>query len=182
MTRDLSGDAERKLERLLAEHGGLLRGTVARVCPAGISVDDVVQEARLRLWNAIQSEREITNPASYIYRVAVTATLDAVRRMKARREESLEGKTVDDEPLPLPASAEASPEHRVEGKLLREKVALALARLAPNRRRAVSLHLQGFSSEEVADLTGWSEPKARNLVYRGREDLREELRREGIDG
>lgn len=28
---------------------------------------------------------------------------------------------------------------------------------------------------------GWTEPKARNLIYRGLEDLRETLRAEGIE-
>ena len=46
---------------------------------------------------------------------------------------------------------------------------------------AVELYLQGMSSHEIADLLDWSEPKARNLIYRGLNDLRKDLRAEGID-
>jgi DNA-directed RNA polymerase specialized sigma24 family protein len=53
--------------------------------------------------------------------------------------------------------------------------------LPDNRRRAVGLHLEGLTSQEIADLLGWSEPKARNLVYRGLKDVREQLQAEGID-
>ena len=42
-----------------------------------------------------------------------------------------------------------------------------------NRRRAVGLHLRGFTSTEIAQLLGWTEPKARNLTHRGLKDLRE---------
>jgi DNA-directed RNA polymerase specialized sigma24 family protein len=62
-----------------------------------------------------------------------------------------------------------------------EKIERALARLAENRQLAVGLYLKGMTSEEIGELMGWSEPKARNLAYRGLKDLRHELRAEGIE-
>jgi DNA-directed RNA polymerase specialized sigma24 family protein len=53
--------------------------------------------------------------------------------------------------------------------------------LSDNRRRAVGLYLEGMASQEIATLLGWSEPKARNLLYRGLSDLRAQLRAEGIE-
>jgi DNA-directed RNA polymerase specialized sigma24 family protein len=43
------------------------------------------------------------------------------------------------------------------------------------------LHLEGMTTQEIGNLLGWTEPKARNLVYRGLQDLREQLRAEGVD-
>jgi tetratricopeptide (TPR) repeat protein len=43
----------------------------------------------LRLWRAIEAEREINFHGSYIYRIAVSVTINAIRRAKARREERL---------------------------------------------------------------------------------------------
>ena len=60
-------------------------------------------------------------------------------------------------------------------------MARALATLAQDRRRAVELHLQGLTVPEISDLLAWSEARTRNLVYRGLDDLRQALRREGID-
>src|SRR6185295_16723515 len=76
---------------LLDEYGRYLRNVIARLCPKdmGLQFGDIEQDARLRLWRALESGREITDPASYIYRVAATATIDAVRRVKARREEQM---------------------------------------------------------------------------------------------
>lgn len=177
--------ADERFNSVIAEFGTLLRQAVSRACPRdrGIEVADVEQDARIRLWRALQSEREIKDLASYIYKIAVTATIDAVRRTKAKREDPLPGgPTGDDHDAPIHlASQEVSPEDRAAGRSMARAVATALTRLATRRRRAVGLHLQGLTTSEVGRVLGWSEPKARNLVYRGLKDLRRELKEMGID-
>jgi len=177
--------AEARFEEIIREYGKLLRHAIAQTCPTdmGIQISDIEQEACLRLWRAIQGERNLTNPASYIYRVAVTATIDAVRRVIARHEEQL-GPTSDDDALTerLPAAdTDQSPDRVAERQQIAAIVDGALERLAKNRRIAVEMYLQGMGSREIADLMGWSEPKARNLVYRGMNDLRKDLRANGVD-
>jgi RNA polymerase sigma factor (sigma-70 family) len=177
--------AEARFEAIVQEYRGLLRKVIAQTCPhdLGLQISDIEQDACLRLWRAIQSERELTNPSSYIYRVAFTATIDAVRRVIARHEEQLRVESRDEpgtEGLP-PADKEQSPDRVVERRRVAAVIDASLARLADNRRRAVELYLQGLGNQEIADLLDWSEPKARNLIYRGLADLRKYLRAEGID-
>jgi len=173
-----------RLEALLQQYGALLRRTIARVCPPDLSLscDDIEQEARISLWKVLRHETAIAFPVSYIRKVAVSATLRAIRQARARREESL-----PDEGEP-PASS--SPGHTpvaasgydaAERGELRKKIALALARLPENRRVAVGLHLKGLTTIEIGELLHWSEPKARNLVHRGLKDLRTSLRALGIE-
>ena len=57
----------------------------------------------------------------------------------------------------------------------------ALAQLPEHRCLAVKNHLQGLTTPEIGALLGWSEPKARNLVYRGLRDSRMALRGLGIE-
>jgi len=166
---------------ILERYFALLRGIVGRVCPQnlGLEFDDIEQEARIRMWKALSGEREIRSVASYSHRVAVTTTIDAVRRVKARREEQLDG--ADESGRPVASSSTESPEEVAQQRQLLERVEESLRELPENRRRAVRLHLQGFSSVEIADLTGWTEPKSRNLAYRGLRQLRDALRRRGIE-
>ena len=177
-------EANQELERFLSEHGAALRRAVVRFCPhnRGISFDDIEQDARLRIWKTLQRERKIENPASFISRVAMTATVDAIRRQKTRREDK--GGLTEELELAQQQSPEprrsSSPEDLAHRREVRARIDRALARLQPRRGAAVRLHIQGFSNQEVADLKGWSEPKARNLIYRGLKDLQVELRREGI--
>ena len=178
---------EARFNTIIEEYGRFLRQTIAQLCPKdlGLQSSDIEQEARLRLWRAVESEREIQDTASYLYRIAVTATLDAIRRVKTKREEQLllaeEENEEAGEPHHLVASTSLAPDLLAERRQMLHKVEAALARLPENRRRAVGLHLEGMTTQEIADLLGWSEPKARNLVYRGLKDLREQLRAEGVD-
>jgi RNA polymerase sigma factor (sigma-70 family) len=180
-------DLEERFNLVVEEFGVLLRRAIIRFCPRdkGLQFDDIEQEARLRLWRALQDEREVTNYASYLYRIAATATIDALRRVQARHEEQLEilidQRTDDGEMMLAPAPVKDSPERLAESREAVDKVMSAVAKLPDAQRRAVGMYLQGMTSQDVADVMGWSEPKSRNLVYRGLKELRKSLREEGID-
>jgi len=184
--RTRSSDTDERFERLMDRYAALLRSVVAQHCPRdlGIEAIDVEQEARVRLWRALAREKELTDPASYIYRVAVTTAIDAVRRVVARREDQLRTEAFEDEEttvVNLPADPAQAPDAITARRELMDRVAAAVRSLPENRRRAVELHLQGLSLTEIGELLGWTEAKARNLVYRGLDNLRGTLRREGLD-
>jgi DNA-directed RNA polymerase specialized sigma24 family protein len=84
-------EIEVEFNAILEKYGAFLSHTIARVCPKdlGIQFDDMEQGARLRLWRAIESEREINFHGSYIYKIVMSVTINAIRRAKARREEQL---------------------------------------------------------------------------------------------
>jgi RNA polymerase sigma factor (sigma-70 family) len=179
--------ADPKAEAIVEAYRDFLRDAVARLCPRdmGLQFDDIVQDACVRLLRALHDERDIRDLASYAYRIAATTTIDAIRRARARREEQLRVGSEEDgddrSPHAMPDAPERSPEREAERNELMRKIEAALARLPENRRRAVRLHLEGMTSVEIGELMGWTEPKARNLVYRGLADLREALRAEGIE-
>lgn len=174
-------------EQIVREYGRFLRQTIIRVCPKdlGLQYDEIEQEARLRLWRALESEREIQNLSSYLYRIAVTTTLDAVKHIKRKREEQMllaEDDTEDNNIAPqiLVADPQHAPDQAAARRQLVGKVKEAMNQLPENRRTAVGLHLEGMTTQEIANLLGWSEPKARNLVYRGLSDVRAYLQEAGI--
>ncbi|HEY7863379.1 MAG TPA: RNA polymerase sigma factor [Thermoanaerobaculia bacterium] len=184
MRRELPGkptteeDAERRLEDFLGRYGPLLRRAVAAACPRGLSrqIDDIEQEARIRLWRALRAETTILDPASYLYRVAITATIDAVRRSRARPEDPTPDERLD----AFSGREEADPERDARAKEVTSAVDRAASRLSHDRRRAVLLHLQGFNVAEIARLIGGTHARARNLAYRGLADLRRALAEDGI--
>jgi RNA polymerase sigma factor (sigma-70 family) len=145
---------------------------------SGTDVEDLVQEVRLRLWKALESgEKILAAPASYIHRTAVSAALDLLRRRRARRETPAR--------LSRPSGVMMLGESSSADKLLEElelqdQIAKAVEMLIPARRSVVRMYLAGYDREEIADLLDWSEPKTRNLLYRGLADLREILTGMGI--
>jgi DNA-directed RNA polymerase specialized sigma24 family protein len=107
--------------------------------------------------------------------------VDAIRRLKARREQPLDHEgTPDGAGLPERAQTPADQEGALARRLLLEKALGVMDRLEDRRLRVVRLHLRGFTTTEMAALLGSTEPAMRNLLHRALKELRERLRDEGI--
>lgn len=170
----MAGESSR-LERVLAEFTGLVRRVGRKYRLSDADLDDVMQEVRIRLWRAASEKTEPLS-ASYVYRTSMSAAIDLLRRRRARGAD----RTVGLDTVEEPAAETADPSRRVEESELAAQLDRALEAIAPTRRPVVRMYLAGHSSEEIAALMGWSEAKARNLVYRGMADLRERLLEMGI--
>lgn len=161
------GDA--RIEALLRAHEPRLRALFARHLGGrpGIDLDDLVQEARIRLWKALEREKNVDALASYIQRVVTSVVVDALRRRAARPEDTVE------EPL-MAAVAQASdtPDDALATAQRAAALRDALSRIPERRRQPAALLLQGFSTPEIARLLDSTEATVRNLAYRGVEDLK----------
>ena len=174
-----SSEEDERFTRFLSEYGQVLHRAVRSVCARtlGVQADEIEQDARMRLWRALRRERVVRDPPSYVFRVAATAAIDAIRQVRARREASLSAGTDPDVgEAAEPVGPGPNPEQAAMQREFVERAYTAIDSLAANRRQAVRLHLQGFTSTEIADLLGWTEAKARNLVSRGLEQVRHALR------
>jgi RNA polymerase sigma factor (sigma-70 family) len=168
-----SGELSPALEDVVRRFGSYMRRTAHRHSIDAAELDDVVQEARIRLWKALGTPENIRQaPAGYIYRTAMSAALDFLRRRRARREESFDT-TAGAAPPPFLAR------HGADSALIeretQEAVTKAVNLLVESRRGVVKMYLAGYDREEIADLLGWSEAKTRNLLYRGLADVRESM-------
>ncbi len=167
------------LDAALDNFGTMVRNVGWRHRLPEADVEELVQDVRVRLWRARPDSEQIrTVGASYVYRTAVSAALDLLRRRRA-------GNTV---PFELHehdgAAAETkravSAEEELAESELAEQIVHVVGAIAPARRPVVRMHLAGYPREEIAELLGWTEAKTRNLLYRGLADLREGLLERGI--
>jgi RNA polymerase sigma-70 factor (ECF subfamily) len=165
------------LEAVVTRFAGLVRGVGWRHRLSDADVDEVMQQVRIRLWQARGETEQIRrSPASYVYRTAVSAALDLMRRRRAQRTEL--SVPLDDPGATLPA--QRNPHSDLEYLELSRLVARAIDQIPASRRPVVRMHLAGHPREEIAELLGWSEAKTRNLLYRGMSDLRERLTEMGV--
>ncbi len=166
------------LEQLIARLGERVRRVARGHRLSGTDVDEVLQEVRIRLWRALQTGEKIeAAPASYVYRTAVSAALDLIRRRRARREDSVDAARTSGETV---LGAVDGPDGAIEHAELADRVMSAVDALLESRRPVVRMYLAGYTLEELADLLGWTEAKTRNLLYRGLADLRARLTEMGI--
>jgi RNA polymerase sigma-70 factor (ECF subfamily) len=155
-----------------------LSRAVAHVCPRMLSDrrEDLVQDCLMRLMDlARKGEGERRLPSSYLYKVAHSVLIDEIRRIRRRRETSLE----EGEPVPMEAPS-GNPETVAAGQEIGRGILQCLAGLLRERRLSVTLYLQGHSVPEAARILDWSPKKTENLVYRGLADLRECLAAKGF--
>jgi RNA polymerase sigma factor (sigma-70 family) len=139
-------------------------------------IDELLQELRVRFWRA-RKDGHLDLSANYVRRAAISAALDIIRRRRLDRNVSLDDSEAAAHPL---AAAVAGPAELLDQSELAHRVASAVSGLAPSRRAAVRMYLDGYRREEIAELMKWSDAKTRNLLYRGLADLRAVLLAQGI--
>ncbi len=170
------------LEAVLVRFSTLVRRVAWRYGFEGDDLDEVMQDVRLRLWRARGESEQITgSTASYVYRTATSAALDLIRRRRrvgVREERAADAR--EDAEVGSGAGGEtvsgaSNPEADLEAADIRAAVAAAVDRITPSRRAVVRMYLMGHPPMEIATLMGWTEPKTRNLLYRGLADVRTQL-------
>jgi len=141
-------------------------------------LDAVMQEVRIRLWRACPTSEQLEAiGTSYVYRTAMSAALDILRRRRAYAAPLTD--SVDECAHTL-AAGDRDPQQRLEDEELAARVLAAVDRIVASRRPVVRMYLAGYDRMEIAALLGWSEAKTRNLLYRGLADLRAQLSSEGL--
>jgi RNA polymerase sigma-70 factor (ECF subfamily) len=159
------------IEGLVDRWVGIIRRAAAKYRLAGPEVEELTQDIRLRLWRIIEREgtAAVVSPG-YVYRAAISAAIDLVRRRRTERRELCVSLEIVEGEL---ADAQSAGAHQERDFL--EARDRALQAIPASRRPAVRLHLSGRHLAEIATTMGWSQAKARNLLYRGLADLRESL-------
>ena len=172
----ITEDASAALEGVVSRFARMVRSVGVRHGLGESDLDEVLQEVRIRLWQACPTSEQIQSlGASYVYRAAISAARDLLRRRRAR------GAAVTDsvdEHTNIAVSATASQE--TEARDLERQVLDVLDTIPLSRRAVVRMYLSGYERDEIGELLGWSEAKTRNLLYRGLADLRQGLTRKGI--
>jgi RNA polymerase sigma factor (sigma-70 family) len=160
-------DHEAQFSSIQEKYRRLIRKAIGKVSRffTDFDLQDIEQEVHIKLWKLMVSGQKMNYPATYVYKMAATTAIDALRKMKLNQPEPV---------TQFSSTTETS-------MAILDVLEVALKKIASSRQTAVRLYLQGYSAEEIAQLMDWTSARARNLTYRGLEDLRLLLKQEGID-
>jgi len=176
LPRGVTEEMSAALEEVVSRFARMVRSVGVRHGLAESDLDEVLQEVRIRLWQACPTSEQIrTLGASYVYRAAISAARDLLRRRRARSAAVTDSV---DEHTNIAVVASASDE--TDARDLERQVLSVIDSIPLSRRAVVRMYLSGYEREEVAELMGWSEAKTRNLLYRGLADLRDGLTKRGV--
>lgn len=137
------------------------------------AAEDVVQEAFARLVAEDAAGRRPENPRAWLYRVATNVAISRSRRRAiADRWQQLTGRATRTD------TAEAADVTVLRSERHAE-LTRALGTLPTDHRAALLLAADGFNGREVATILAKSEGATRNILWRARLLLRDQLEPEG---
>ncbi|MFL9841825.1 RNA polymerase sigma factor [Sphingomonas sp. ST-64] len=140
------------LARSILPHEAELRAWLARRPLVGLDIDDVVQESYAIL-AGLAAVDHIRNPRTYLFEVAKSVCLQALRRSQVVPF----GALTDIEALEIPCDA-PGPEAVAAGRQELAKVAGLIAALPPKCREAIVLRkVHQLSQRQIAERMGISE-------------------------
>ena len=149
------------MERLLAPHQRPLFALCLGMLRHPEDAEDAVQETFYRALQALSRFRRDAQLKTWLTRIAINVCLERQRR--SRPVESL-----DAEPIEI-ADSGASPETLAVDRVY---LAEALGRLRPRQRATLILkEVDGWKVSEIAEATGWSQPRVKVELYRTRRAL-----------
>jgi len=149
INRARKGD-QNAFRELLERHQQMVARTVAGMLGASADVDDLVQEVFIRFYKTLDRFRGDAACSTYLTRIAINASLDALRRRKRMRSRFI---SRDDETVILPEPGFHDTETDRFDRT--ELINLAMNKLKPHHRAVVVLRLvDGYSTAEAARILG----------------------------
>lgn len=161
----------------------LLQDRVYRICYGFIrspqEAEDVAQEVFIEVFNSIGDFREAAQISTWVHRIAVTKSIEAIRRRRRKkrlaflvsdqREEKEQEKIADQ-------SDGSNPAAMLENAEREQVLTRALDSLPDLQRIAFTLHkVEGLSHEEITKIMGNSLASVESLIHRAKASLQKRL-------
>jgi RNA polymerase sigma-70 factor (ECF subfamily) len=138
--------------------------------------EDVSQEVFVEVYHSIKNFREDSKLSTWIYRIAVTKSLDEIKRQSRKKRISSIGKTLGIEKIVHLVSGTDRPDRTLEEKEALSLLMCALNKLHESQRIALTLSkIEGYSNTEIAEIMQTSLTAVDSLIYRAKQNLKEFL-------
>lgn len=146
----------------------VVASTVIGMLGPGPQADDVGQEVMIRLYESLEQFRGDASLKTYVTRIAINASIDALRKRKRRRRRLF---SRDDEEMHLNEPVVDASE-TVDERDRRTLVRRAIRQLDEHYRSVVVLRmLDGYSTKETADILGIADGTVLSRLYRAKQQL-----------
>jgi RNA polymerase sigma-70 factor (ECF subfamily) len=177
------GDAG-AFELLLRRHRAPLFTFLVRMLGDKERAEDLAQETFLRIVKGAQAWEQRARFQTWLFTIARNLCVDASRRDRFRRTESLDAQGPDDEPAMVDSvpGHEIDPARGAQSARLRPLLQKALLGLPPEQREVFILREQtGVAFKEIAEILVVNENTVKSRMRYAIEGLRKALIAAGID-
>jgi RNA polymerase sigma-70 factor (TIGR02957 family) len=153
-------------ERLLDEMRPVAFAIAYRMLGSVSEAEDVVQDALLRVYQALDGGEQIASPSAFVATVTTRLAINELRRARAQREEYV-GEWL---PEPIITDGHDDPaQHAEMADSLSLAMLVLLESLSPEQRAVLLLHdVFDYNHAQVAQIIGKSEDNVRQIARRAR--------------
>lgn len=135
--------------------------------------EDVSQEVFIEIFHSIDQFRAASKLSTWVYRIAVTKSLDELKRKSRKKRISSIGQTLGIDLILHLISGDSQPDEWLEEKEGMDKLLTTMNKLPENQRIALTLSkMEGYSIGEIAEIMQTTVTAVDSLIYRARQNLK----------
>ncbi|MEI8033039.1 MAG: RNA polymerase sigma factor [Chlorobiaceae bacterium] len=169
---------EALFKSLVGEHQEMVINTCYRFVFNREDAEDLAQDVFVEVFRSLDQFRAEAKLSTWIYRIAVTKSLDHLRRIKRIKRFGALKRIIgaEDPSAEIAAPSGDTPAEACSGNERADLLQKALNSLPDNQKAAFLLSKQdGYSNQEIADILKTSVSAVESLVHRARKNLQEKL-------
>ena len=171
LVADLCDGDMTALAILVDRHKDLVYRVAMQITKNSDDASDVLQDAFLKVYDSINAFRQESAFETWLYRIVVNLSIDAVKKRKRQQESMASLSEVSD--VHQSRDAQQDPTRQAERNELQEWVTQAVNSLSIKHRSVVILHeLEGLSHPQIAEILDCSEGTVRSRLHYARKRLR----------
>ena len=134
-----------------------------------------MQDSFIKAYRALDSFRG-GSFKSWLMRIVTNTCYDVLRARQRRKTDSLEDIPVENEYIPALTDTRESPQQYVERQELAGLITVAIRNLPEDQRASIILcDVEGYSYEEIAEITGVAIGTVKSRISRARTKVRDYL-------
>ncbi|MCL2575201.1 MAG: sigma-70 family RNA polymerase sigma factor [Defluviitaleaceae bacterium] len=174
-------DDDMNFEDVFAKYQKLIYNLSRRIMGNDEDAQDITQEVAIKVYRNLHKCKGEDFVAAWISKITHNTCMDALRKRKGKFTSSLDDTVgFDDGEVQVQIEDEAiGPEALLLQKELNAQIETALLKLSTEYRTIVILRdVNGYSYEEIAEITGLPEGTVKSRLFRGRSKLKNILLRE----
>lgn len=158
--------------QLVESYQGAAFAMLRRILGPQVQVEDLAQEAFLRVWRSRERYKAQGKFTTFLYRITYNLALNRIRDDKRKPLHSMP-KSAEGMEMEAEDKASVAPEEEADQSNWGAIVKHALGELPENQRAAMVLqHYDGLELHEIGEILGISPQAAKSLLHRARTNLR----------
>jgi RNA polymerase sigma-70 factor (ECF subfamily) len=138
--------------------------------------EDVSQEVFVEIYYSLKNYRGDSKLSTWIYRIAVTRSLDEIKKRNRKKRITALGKMLHLDEIAQWIGGGSRPDKLMEAKDQWNEISAALNALPENQRVAFTLSkIDGYSNTEIAEIMNTTNSAVESLIHRAKKKVNEEL-------